>query len=206
MCPCRYPRFKAAAKADKTASEGKVQVAPSYRDPRNIPQRRPDVAYHFSTITDLSFDAAIAATTDAFARHGFGILTQIDVQATLAKKLDADFRPYRILGACNPPMAYQALLAEDRIWTMMPCNAIVQQRDGGKVEVSAVDPFASMAALENPKLAEATTKVSEMLRQVFNDVGARENRSLTLGAVAPTRRISDAHGTLSITPVGGPCS
>ena len=130
------------------------------------------MAYHLSTIIELPFDAAVAATTEALQRHGFGILTEIDVQATLKKKLDVDFRPYRILGACNPQMAYQALQAEDRIGTMLPCNVIVQQREGGKVEVSAVDPVASMQAVENPKLLEAATKVREMLRQMVEEIGA----------------------------------
>lgn len=130
------------------------------------------MTYHFSATIELPFDAAVAATIEALKRHGFGILTEIDVKATLKKKLDVDFRPYRILGACNPQMAYQALQAEDRIGTMLPCNVIVQQREGGKVEVSAVDPVASMMAVENPKLAEAATAVRAMLRQVIDEVGA----------------------------------
>ena len=111
-------------------------------------------------------------------QHGFGVLTQIDVQATLKKKLDVDFRPYRILGACNPQMAYQALLAEQRIGAMLPCNFIAQQREGGKVEVSAVDFVASMMTVENPKLAEAVTEVGEMLCQVIDEVGVAGSRTL----------------------------
>jgi uncharacterized protein (DUF302 family) len=130
------------------------------------------MTYHFSTTVELSFDAAVAATTDALKTHGFGVLTEIDVQATLKKKLSVDYRPYRILGACNPTMAYQALLAEDKIGTMLPCNVIVQQRADGKVEISAVDPVASMQAIENPRLADVAAKVRQMLRQVVDEIGA----------------------------------
>jgi uncharacterized protein (DUF302 family) len=130
------------------------------------------MTYHFSTTVGLSFDAAVAATTEALKRHGFGVLTEIDVQRTLKNKLDVDFRLYRILGACNPQMAYLALQAEDKIGTMLPCNVIVQQRADGKVEVSAVDPVASMAAIGNPKLADTAVKVQGMLRQVVGEIGA----------------------------------
>ena len=128
--------------------------------------------YHISKTIELPFDAAVTATTEALKRHGFGVLTEIDVQTTLKKKIGVEFRPYRILGACNPQMAYEALLAEDRIGTMLPCNVIIQQREGGKVEVSAVDPVASMKAVENPKLTESATKVREMLRKVVEEIGA----------------------------------
>ena len=127
---------------------------------------------HLSTIIEVPFDDVILETTDALKRHGFGILTEIDVQATLKRKLGVDFKPYKILGACNPQMAYLALQAEDRIGTMLPCNVIVQQREGEQVEVSAVDPVASMMAVENPKLVEAAVEVREMLRQVIEEVGA----------------------------------
>ena len=98
------------------------------------------MTYHFSKTVNLPFDAAVAATTDALKKHGFGVLTQIDVKDTLHKKIGVDFRPYLILGACNPKLAYEALTLEDKIGTMLPCNVIVQQRDGGAVEISAVDP------------------------------------------------------------------
>ena len=129
------------------------------------------MTYHFSRTVALPFDAAVAATTEALKRHGFGVLTEIDVQATLKAKLDVAFRPYRILGACNPGLAYQALQAEDRIGTMLPCNVVVQQRDGGKVEISAVDPVASMQAIGNPKLAAVAEQVRSMLRQVVEEIG-----------------------------------
>ena len=131
------------------------------------------MSYHFSKTIDMPFDEAVAATTDALGKHGFGVLTEIDVQATLKKKLGVDYRPYRILGACNPTMAYQALQAEDKIGTMLPCNVIVQQREDGAVEVSAVDPAASMQAIDNPRLADAAGQVRDMLRQVVDELGER---------------------------------
>lgn len=103
-------------------------------------------------------------------RHGFGVLAEIDVQATLKKKLDVDFRPYRILGACNPQMAYRALQAEDKIGTMLPCNVILQQHEGGTVEISAVDPVASMQSIDNPTLADTAQKVRDMLREVIEEI------------------------------------
>ena len=127
--------------------------------------------YYFAKVIDLPFGAAITATIDALGKHGFGVLTDIDVQATLKKKLDVSFRQYRILGACNPGFAHKALLAEDKIGTMLPCNVVVQELANGMVEVSAVDPVASMQAIENPKLGEIATKVREMLRQVVDEIG-----------------------------------
>ena len=128
------------------------------------------MSYHFSKTIDLPFAAAIEATVAALGKHGFGVLTEIDVQATLKKKLDVDFRPYRILGACNPQMAYRALKAEDKIGTMLPCNVVVQELAGGGVEVSAVDPMASMQAIENPALADIAEKVRQMLKDVIDDI------------------------------------
>jgi uncharacterized protein (DUF302 family) len=129
------------------------------------------MTYHFSKTVNLPFDSAVAATTEALKRHGFGVLTQIDVKDTLQKKIGADFRPYLILGACNPKMAYEALLLEDRIGTMLPCNVVVQQRDGNKVEVSAVDPVASMNAIDNPGLGKVASQVRTLLQQVIADIG-----------------------------------
>jgi uncharacterized protein (DUF302 family) len=128
--------------------------------------------YYFSKFVDLPFGAAIAATVEALGKHGFGVLTDIDVQATLRKKLDVSFPPYRILGACNPRMAHQALQVEDKIGTMLPCNVVVQELPDGRVEVSAVDPVASMQAIENPKMTETAAKVREMLRQVIDEINA----------------------------------
>ncbi len=104
--------------------------------------------YHFSKTLDRPFDQAIVDVTEALKERGFGVLTTIDVKETLKKKIDVDFRPYTILGACNPRFAHQALQKEDKIGTMLPCNVIVQQTNG-VVEVSAVDPAASMVAIDN---------------------------------------------------------
>lgn len=134
------------------------------------------MSYHFSRTVDLSFDKAIETSVAVLQRHGFGVLTEIDVQGTLKKKLDVEFRPYRILGACNPKLAYQALQAEDKIGTMLPCNVIVQQREDGRVEVSAVDPVASMKAIDNPQLAGIAGQVREMLKQVVDEI-AGERRA-----------------------------
>ena len=128
------------------------------------------MTYHFSKTVNLSFDAAVAATTEALKRHGFGVLTQIDVKDTLQKKIGVDFRPYLILGACNPKMAYEALTLEDRIGTMLPCNVVVQQRGGDHVEISAVDPVASMSAIENPGLGKVAGQVRDLLKQVIADI------------------------------------
>ena len=130
------------------------------------------MAYHFSTTLRLPFPDAVARTTEMLKRHGFGVLTEIDVQATLKNKIGAEFRPYRILGACNPQMAYRALQAEDKIGTMLPCNVVVQQRDDGSVEVSAVDPIASMQAIDNPKLGEVAQQVQQMLKEAVEEIGA----------------------------------
>ena len=128
------------------------------------------MTYHFSKTLRLPFEAAITRATEALKQEGFGILTEIDVQQTLKKKLDVDFRPYRILGACNPPLAYQALQAEDKIGTMLPCNVVVQELGNGMVEVSAVDPVASMAAIENPKLGTVAKTVQAKLKKVIDSL------------------------------------
>lgn len=125
------------------------------------------MTYHFTKTIDGPFDQAIDRVTRALAEKGFGVLTTIDVKATLKKKLDVEFRPYTILGACNPNFAYQALQHEDKIGTMLPCNVIVQQRDDGKVEVSAVDPVASMQSIDNPKLGSVAEEVRALLQQVI---------------------------------------
>lgn len=122
--------------------------------------------YHFSKTVALDFQAAVDKVTDELKARGFGILTQIDVRQTLKAKLGVDFQPYLILGACNPPFAYRALQAENKIGTMLPCNVIVQQHADGKVEVSAVDPVASMAAIENAELASVAAEVRSRLQAV----------------------------------------
>ena len=124
------------------------------------------MSYHFSKRLDVPFDQAVARVIEALKREGFGVLTDIDVRATLKSKLGENFRPYRILGACNPQLAYRALQLEDKIGTMLPCNVIVQEYQGGSVEVSAVDPVASMQAIDNPGLAEVAKEVQARLRRV----------------------------------------
>jgi len=123
--------------------------------------------YHEKTLKNISFDEAIKKVTDALKEEGFGILTEIDIKETIKKKLGEDFRPYRILGACNPPFAYKALLAEDKIGAMLPCNVIVQQVEDG-VEVAAVDPVASMQAVENKALKEIAIEIRDKLRSVID--------------------------------------
>ena len=126
--------------------------------------------YYFSKTIAGSFDNAIQKVTEALKAEGFGILTEIDIKATLKKKLDVDFYNYKILGACNPPYAYKALLAEDKIGTMLPCNVIVQEKIAGHVEVSAVDPVASMQAIENEKLAGIATEIRTRLQKAIEQL------------------------------------
>lgn len=127
--------------------------------------------YYFSTtLTDTSFEDAIEKVTAALKEEGFGILTEIDVQATMKKKLDIDFRKYKILGACNPPYAHQALQAEDKIGTMLPCNVIVQETDGGAIEVAAVNPIASMQAVDNQQLGEIADEIKGKLEGIIKDL------------------------------------
>ncbi|MEZ5500769.1 MAG: DUF302 domain-containing protein [Steroidobacteraceae bacterium] len=128
------------------------------------------MSYHFSKTVNLPFDQAIAKVTAELAARGFGVLTEIDVAATLRKKINVEFRPYRILGACNPRFAYQALSAEDKIGTMLPCNVIVQELGPGRVEVSAVDPIASMQAVRNPSLEPIATQVQGLLKECVEAV------------------------------------
>jgi len=127
------------------------------------------MSYHISKTVDLSFPDAIERTTEVLKENGFGVLTTIDVKATLKKKIDADFRPYTILGACNPKLAMGAIEAEPHVGLMLPCNVIVQEVDG-KVEVSAIDPVASMQAIDNEKLTETAAKVRGMLETVIANI------------------------------------
>lgn len=128
------------------------------------------MSYYFSKTLNVSFDEAVARVTEELKKEGFGILTDIDVQATLKKKLNADFRKYRILGACNPPFAYQALQAEDKIGLMLPCNVIVQELSEGKVEVAAIDPITSMQAINNPLLGNVAQQVHAKLKKVIESL------------------------------------
>ncbi len=125
--------------------------------------------YHEKTLINIGFEEAIEKVTAALKEEGFGILTEIDVKATLKKKLDEDFRPYKILGACNPPFAHKALMAEDKIGAMLPCNVIVQQKDEG-IEIAAVDPVASMMAVENEALEKIAAEIRNKLKSVIQKV------------------------------------
>ncbi|MFX0113835.1 MAG: DUF302 domain-containing protein [Candidatus Hodarchaeota archaeon] len=128
------------------------------------------MAYYISKTVKTSFDEAIARVTEELKKEGFGVLTEIDVKATMKKKLNVDFHNYRILGACNPPFAHRALQLEDKIGTMLPCNVIVQELAEEKVEVAAVDPIASMQAVENPDLNAVATEVRNKLRAVIDNL------------------------------------
>lgn len=129
------------------------------------------MAYYFNkTISGMDFDSVIEKVTEALSGEGFGVLSDIDVSATLKKKLDVDFRKYRILGACNPGFAHKALQSEDRIGVFLPCNVIVQQREDDQVEVAAVDPIASMMAVENETLGEVAAEVQQRLRKVIDSL------------------------------------
>lgn len=128
------------------------------------------MSYCFSKKVGLNFEEAIAKTSEELKKEGFGILTEIDVTATLKKKLNVDFRNYRILGACNPPFAYRALLAEPNIGTMLPCNVIVQELSDGTIEVAAVDPLASMQAIQNSELQTIAKEIQLKLKKVIEQL------------------------------------
>jgi len=128
------------------------------------------MSYYFRKSVGCSFEEAISRVTEELKKEGFGVLTEIDVKGTLKKKLDVEFRPYKILGACNPNFAYQALQSEDKIGLMLPCNVIVQAVPGGGVEVAAIDPVASMQAIENPALGKVAQQVRERLEKVIGRI------------------------------------
>jgi uncharacterized protein (DUF302 family) len=123
--------------------------------------------YYINKVTDYTFDEAVEKVTDELKKEGFGVLSEINIHEKLKEKLNVDFRKYRILGACNPPAAYQALQAEDKIGTMLPCNVIVQETSNNKVEVAAVNPIASMMAVENPDLEGIATDITDRLKRVI---------------------------------------
>ena len=130
-----------------------------------------DMKYYFSKkLTDVSFEQALQKVEEALQAEGFGVLTDINVQATFKKKLDVDFQKYRILGACHAPSAHRALQAEDKVGTMLPCNVIVQELEDGRIEVAAINPIASMQAVENETLGGVATEVTKMLKRVVEMV------------------------------------
>ena len=128
------------------------------------------MSYYFNTMLECSFDDAIDRVTDELKKEGFGILSEIDVQAALKKKLNVDFKKYKILGACNPPYAYQALQVEEKIGTMLPCNVIVLEKEDGWIEVAAIDPIASMKAIANPQLQDTADQVQAKLKKVIESL------------------------------------
>ncbi|MDP3354213.1 MAG: DUF302 domain-containing protein [Flavobacteriaceae bacterium] len=129
------------------------------------------MSYYFNkTLKGKSFEEAIELVINELKNEGFGVLTEIDVKATLKKKLDVDFKKYVILGACNPHFAHQALLNEDKIGVFLPCNVIVEEHVNGEIEVSAVDPIASMHAVSNNKLAEISGEVQSKLKRVIDNL------------------------------------
>ena len=125
------------------------------------------MTYYFNKTINDTFDNGIARTTAALKNEGFGILTEIDIAATLKTKLGAEFRPYRILGACNPPLAHQALIAEDKIGTMLPCNVIVQELGPGRVEIAAINPLVAMDSVGNPALSKIAETVAGKLQRAI---------------------------------------
>ncbi len=127
--------------------------------------------YYFSThVKDKTFDEVVADATQALKKEGFGVLTQIDMKATLKKKLDVDYHNYKILGACNPPLAFKALQSEDKIGTMLPCNVIIQEKEPGTIEIAAVDPASSMQAVKNDHLMTIAETVRKKLQRVIQNI------------------------------------
>ncbi len=129
------------------------------------------MAYYFNTVIEKSsFDEVLEKLTEDLKSEGFGILTEIDVQATFKKKLDVDFKKYKILGACNPQFAYKAIKAEDKIGVFLPCNIVVEENSEGNIEVSAVDPIASMISVQNDELGDLAQEVQEKLKNVIRNL------------------------------------
>jgi uncharacterized protein (DUF302 family) len=128
------------------------------------------MSYYFARILPVGFDEAIQRTTEALKHEGFGIITEIDVAKTLKAKIGVDFRDYRILGACNPKLAHEALQLEDKIGTMLPCNVVVQSIAHGLTEIAAIDPVASMQAVDNPRLQQAAKHVQSLLKKVIAEL------------------------------------
>jgi len=126
--------------------------------------------YYNTKVVNLSFDEAISKVTEELKKEGFGVLTEIDVRETLKKKLDVDFRKYKILGACNPTFAYKALQIEDKIGTMLPCNIIIQENSQGKTEVSSINPRVSMQTVKNEELDSVATQIADKLKKVLENV------------------------------------
>ncbi|EQB05557.1 MULTISPECIES: DUF302 domain-containing protein [Sphingomonadaceae] len=125
------------------------------------------MSYYFAKTLSMGFTEAVQRATEALKQEGFGIITDIDISATFKKKINVDFREYRILGACNPSLAHEALRIEDKVGTMLPCNVIVQDVGNGQVEVAAIDPVASMQAIDNTELKSAAQQVRDKLQRAI---------------------------------------
>ncbi|WP_340588520.1 DUF302 domain-containing protein [Erythrobacter alti] len=125
------------------------------------------MTYYLATTLDMPFEEAVTKTEEALGHEGFGVISRIDIQQTLKKKINVDFHPYTILGACNPALAHEALQIEDKVGTMLPCNVVVQSRKDGQTEVAAIDPVVSMKGIENPRLTEAAEEVRSRLERVI---------------------------------------
>ena len=137
-------------------------------------------SYHYSKIVDMSFDDAVTSAKQALKRHNFRVLTEINMKDNFKKGLNLDFRPYIILGACNPELTYRALQAEDKVGTMLPCNVVVQKKEDGTIEVSAVDPVASMQPIDHVVVNEVAREISSHLQKVIDEVykdGGRQSAS-----------------------------
>jgi uncharacterized protein (DUF302 family) len=147
------------------------------------------MGYYFSKTLQVGFDEAVRRTTEALKQGGFGIITDIDVKRTFKDKLGVDFRNYRILGACNPRLAHEALQLEDKVGTMLPCNVVVQEIAHGRTEIAAIDPVASMQAIENPDLKASAERVKTLLRKVVDglsgDMSIHRKVDLPQGQAGP---------------------
>ena len=128
------------------------------------------MSYYFTKTVSTSLEEAEKKTREELQKEGFGVLTEIDVSATLKKKIDVDFRPYKILGSCNPPFAHKSLQTEDKVGLMLPCNVILQEWEPGKVEVSAIDPLEAMTPVKNESLVEIAQQVAEKLKKVIDNI------------------------------------
>ena len=124
------------------------------------------MSYYLGKVLPIGFDDALTRTIEALKKEGFGVITEIDVKETLKKKIGVDYPSYKILGACNPALAHEALKLEDKVGTMLPCNVVVRDAGNGQTEVAAIDPVASMQAIDNPELKRAAEKVRAMLKKV----------------------------------------
>jgi uncharacterized protein (DUF302 family) len=127
--------------------------------------------YYFKTTLNIPYDKAVGKVREALSAEGFGVLTEIDVKATLKKKLDVEFKPYIILGACNPPLAYKTLQAEEQIGLMLPCNVVVQEAPGGGSIVAALNPLVAMESVGNPGLEPTAKEVTSKLKKVIQSLG-----------------------------------